>query len=344
MRIVHGFFSLTSRVAVLALCIISAAAAARATFSTGDVAVATASGVPGSEFLSGEVRLFTSAGVPVGGMPTTGVPFSAVFDAGQRLWFSTWSGGGRSTASTEVWATRTSRDSLMAFGGSSAVFDAAGNLYVLTDWLTAPPTSLRKYSPAGSLLATYTLAGREPINIDLAADQCTMYVFYVFGAPAIGRYDVCSRTELTDVPIVPDAFADTFSHVRQFRVLADGSLLVPFGSHVARIHSNGTVLQTYTVPAALAGTEYAAVALDPTGTSFWLATRGQVPRVFLIDLASGVVRSGPTSIGGPVEAVVVSGERRAALLLAPAPTPTLSSVGLVALATALLVIAIYRLV
>lgn len=343
MRVVHGFSSLTSRVAVLALCIVSTAAAAHATFTTGDVAVATASGVPGSEFLNGELRLFTSAGVPVGVMPTTGVPFSTVFDAGQRLWFSTWSGDSSPTASTEVWATQTSRDSLMPFGGSSAVFDAAGNLYVLTDWLTAPPSSLRKYSPAGSLLATYALAGRGPVNIDLASDQCTMHVFYVSGTPGIGRYDVCTGTELTDVPIDPDAFADTFSHVRQFRVLADGSLLVPFGSHVARIQSNGTVLQTYTVPSAAPGTEYAAVALDPTGSRFWLATREQVPRLFLIDLASGLVLSGPTGIGQPVEAVAVAGERRAALLLAPAPIPMLSSVVLLTLATALLLIAIYRL-
>jgi len=170
-----------------------------------------------------------------------------------------------------------------------------------------------------------------PYEIDLAADQCTIYyTSYSATATDISRYNVCTSQPLT--PLVtglpPLAFAASL------RILPGQDVLLGGDNRVLRISPNGATTRIYQ------GT--AQIALDPDGESFW--TADGLDSVSKIDLATGNTVTRSTTFGGfpIVDSLTVVGEPRAAVL-APESIPVLSEWLLVALAAAVGAIAVFRL-
>ncbi|HYS54695.1 MAG TPA: hypothetical protein VER58_13130 [Thermoanaerobaculia bacterium] len=186
--------------------------------------------------------------------------------------------------------------------------------------------NLYKLNPAGNLVGTFTNV-RESM-IDLASDQCTLYL--VSQGTAVQRYDVCRNASLPDLTAsLPGSTA------HDLRILPDSSVLIADEEVIARVAANGTIMQTYS-PAGLGGWRAVALALD--GRSFWAAAVDV--GLFHIRLSDGAVLTGPipavwtTSIG-------IVGEPRAAIT--PMAVPTLSSVALGALLLALAAVSLMRL-
>lgn len=114
--------------------------------------------------------------------------------------------------------------------------DADGNLYVSAE------AAVLKFDRDGALLDQIELAPDVPLihDIDLAADQCTLYVTH--RAAPTGRIDVCRKEILADVP--------SSKGIESVRVLSDGTLLATrFGTTIERIDpATGAILHTYEIP------------------------------------------------------------------------------------------------
>jgi hypothetical protein len=312
---------------LIALLLFAAIAAdAIAGFPSGQVAVAVSSQVPAN----GAVLLFTPLGDRTF-LQVDVLPYSIAFDASQRLWVV-------ESAVThdvmQVWSGATSRDTILQVGGASPVFDAAGNVYVVARFRTASQRlEIRKFSPQGVLLAIYALGGGGmPMSLDLSADQCTMLIYRIASPRAIGRYDVCTSTRLADIPIDPALFDQGYQPFYQywsFRILPDASLLVADGSSVLRFSATGELLQKYTLADLPLYYQLVAVALDPSGTRFWVAAQGFGDvELYLLDINAGTVIAGPYAAFNAVQSLAVAGEPRAGLLLpAPAERPRRRAAG-----------------
>lgn len=203
------------------------------------------------------------------------------------------------------------------------LFDAAGNLYSVS--LTG--STLEKRNASGGLVSTWSLPNR-PAEMDLAADQCTLYYLpYFTGSPiSIQRFNVC--TSLVFAPL-----STTLpTQLGNLRVLPSSDILIGSANAVLRISATGQIVRSYS------GTFQ--IALDPDGRSFW-ATNG-LDSVSKIDLAAGSELLRSSTFGGfGVDSLTVVGEPRAALSPAAA-IPTLSEWGLLALSVALAAIATAR--
>lgn len=196
----------------------------------------------------------------------------------------------------------------------SILFDANGDVYVGN-----LGNAIRKFDASGSLLTTYP-AGRVDW-IDLAADQCTMYI--AREGSTIDRYDVCTNSAL---PV----FATGLSQAFALRILQDGSVLIADRNNVKRFDASGSLIQTYDV----AGENgWFALNIDPDGDTFW---SGNVPgsnNFYQFDIATGDVVTGPinTGAGSQLFGLAVFGEitqaTSADLAVAKTATPNPVSVG-----------------
>src|SRR5579872_501815 len=143
--------------------------------------------------------------------------------------------------------------------------------------------------------------------IDLAADGHTLY--YTSQGRAIKRFDLASQAPLPDFgPALPSAAAFAL------RIQPDGGVLVADTVAVMRLTASGRVAQNYKAPQKVS---WVALALDPSGDSFWAGDRdsGAVCR---FDLQSGsVIESFNVRAGAKVCGLVVRGEPRAALAGVP---------------------------
>jgi hypothetical protein len=140
-------------------------------------------------------------------------------------------------------------------------------------------STLYKRDLTGNQVATYTLAlDQFSVDwIDLAADGCTIY--YTSEGALVKRFNVCTNTQLSD-------FASGLpGPCFQVAIRANGDVLVACDAQIERLNSSGTVVQTYNP-----GTEsdWFTVALDPDGTSFWVAayTNGHI---YKANISSGSV-------------------------------------------------------
>lgn len=169
-------------------------------------------------------------------------------------------------------------------------------------------------------------SGQNPTAIDLAADQCTLYLA-VYGSTRIGRFDVCTGTPLSDLT---SSFPD--SSVTTIRILPDGSILVAARLAIYRIDGSGSILQTYS----LANREYwAGLAVDPGGTSFRSSTYAVLTQ---FSLAGETLR---TLNSGPITSLAIVGEPRVGTL-PPLTVPALQPLALLCLAAALALVALLR--
>ena len=100
--------------------------------------------------------------------------------------------------------------------------------------------------------------------IDLASDECTFY--YTTEGTDILRYNKCTNTQESDFNQVPFGGPAAF----EVRILQDCEVLVADSSAVLLLDQNGNVIQTYSC-SSLPGCQgqLFAVAVDPSGTSFW---------------------------------------------------------------------------
>jgi hypothetical protein len=162
-----------------------------------------------------------------------------------------------------------------SYSGSaeSCVWNASNQMYV-----GGPGGPIQKYNSSGALLATFTTAGAGGTGgtdwIDLAADQCTM--FYSDEGTAVGRFDVCTNTQLTDFA------TDLPGPCYALRIRPNGEVMVAC-QPVQRLNSSGTVIQSYSN----ANGKFA-LNLDPDGTSFWTGDLGGFTNdIFRFNIASG---------------------------------------------------------
>lgn len=180
----------------------------------------------------------------------------------------------------------------------SCVLDSAGNIFTgEVDGVER----IRKWSPAGELLDTYSAAvtDRGIDWIDLAADQCTM--FYTSEGSTVKRYDVCADKQLADFAtgLPRPCFA--------LRLRPNGELLVTCRSKVFRFSPQGDILKEYD-PGPGDGNLFA-MNLDPDGTTFWTGgyssgfiyrmniETGQQVGKFNVDLSGGSSLAGIAVLG-----------------------------------------------
>lgn len=121
------------------------------------------------------------------------------------------------------------------------VVDAAGSVYVLTR------SAVVAVDPSGTVRATHPTMevdwGEERTAIDLAADQCTLYI--ASGDLTVSRLNVCTGAPLGNFVTLHRELAYAV------RVLPDGDVLVSTDGRLARFDANGTPVASYAFPAAL---------------------------------------------------------------------------------------------
>jgi hypothetical protein len=212
------------------------------------------------------------------------------------------------------------------------VASKAGAIFVLARETAGGETVIVAFGPDGAVTGVLPLPVANAQDIDLAADQCTLFVA---ANDRVARYNVCTAS------LLPDFAAG--SGMIAVRILPDGGAVVLRGDQApARFSAAGTLTQTYALPAQ---TTLSAIAVADAGARVIGATRC-TEEIFAIDLATAAVtRLGfdlyelerPTSI-------VPYTSWTAALGMAHLPTaPTASEMALAVLAAAVACAALLRL-
>ena len=181
-------------------------------------------------------------------------------------------------------------DSGGALAIEAIVFDALGNLYVST---VRGDNDILKYSPDGSLLATYQDVPVSPsqlgLQIDLSSDHETM--FYTARDSFVRTYNL-QTGESGVFGSIPDETAYSL------RLLppgdGSGGVLVGGVSAVHRLDGAGVWLSAYAAPAE-AG--YFALAVAPDAQSFW--TGSLSGKVYRFHIGSQAMTTGPIETGAP---------------------------------------------
>lgn len=217
-------------------------------------------------------------------------------------------------------------------GVSGLVFNSNGTLYT-TDFASR----LLELGPDGSIVRTAPSDAEElVVDLDLAADQCTLYIASIWEARPVHRFDVCRWQPLSDLS--PQPFASGI------RVDRDGTLLVPDGNRILRLTPTGAVAATYAFPSlqtirgiafAADGTPWVTSGVAVEGPS------GFPSSLYHLDLASQRVLAGPIPLSSYAYAITVVGEPRAALRPNPAAIPAAGPVGLALLAMTLAAVALF---
>ena len=189
----------------------------------------------------------------------------------------------------------------------------SGAMYVLAR--EGANTVVIAFNANGQITGTHPMPGA--MSIDLAADQCTLWIA---GGSAIRRYDVCTGTPLP-------GFLTGFT--RAVRVLPDGGALV-LDSGVKRYSAAGTLVRTYTFPTT--STMFGAIALADGGARGFAASNC-FEELFSFDVESGVsAKVGRVALDGPSTIVPYLAWTAALGASHVRSVPTLSPALLIALA------------
>ncbi len=206
---------------------------------------------------------------------------------------------------------------------AALVFDSAGNLYV--GQVRSP--YIAEFSPTGQRMPDIGPLKTELFGadwIDLSSDQCTFY--YTSERSDVMRYNMCTNTQLPDFNVTPLPGAAAF----ELRILSNGNVLVADSSAVVELDPNGNVIQTYqcsNLPgcASATGGQLFALAIDPSGTSFWT---GDVNTgdIWQVDIATGDVLQTVNNVSAYLYGLSVVGEQTAATQQTTVPmiTPVLT--------------------
>jgi hypothetical protein len=189
---------------------------------------------------------------------------------------------------------------------------------------------IQGFDANGSTRFTYTpLSSQGAIEgLDLSIDQCTLLVGV---GDRLATLDTCSTGD------TPHPFGVTLpSTISTLRIRADGTVLVAYQAGIQLLSPTGSFLRSYSLPPNFQPT--GGLALNPDGSSFWVAASGQLLK---IDIATGATLVGPINTHLAVSSITVVGEPRAAL--AAPPVPLLSPLTLALLGIALAALATLRL-
>jgi hypothetical protein len=179
---------------------------------------------------------------------------------------------------------------------------------------------IQGFDANGSTRFTYTpLSFEDAIEgLDLSIDQCTLLVGV---GDRLATLDTCSNRD------TPHPFGITLpSTISTLRIRADGTLLVAYQEGIQLLSPSGAFLRFYSLPANFQPT--GGLALNPDGSSFWVAASGHLLK---IDLTTGATLIGPINTHLAISSITVVGEPRAALAAPPVPllsTPTFALLGI----------------
>jgi Big-like domain-containing protein len=203
----------------------------------------------------------------------------------------------------------------------SIVFDIYGNAYV---GQPDGPKTVLKFSPSGTLLATFSPVTGNPRGtdwVDLAADQCTLH--YTTETDSVKRFNVCTNTQLSD--FVSGLAGPCYAH----RIRSNGEEIVTCHNTVYRLNGSGGIIQTYT-PTGQSSAGLFAMNLDPDGTTFWTADYGN-GNVWHINIATGAGAGAPAFnagiVGASLGGLAVAGELTALPKLSLSPNTDTKPVG-----------------
>jgi cysteine-rich repeat protein len=190
-------------------------------------------------------------------------------------------------------------------GTESIVFDAVGNFYVGHG---NGDVEIRKYNASGTFFESYSAAidFHGTYWMDLATNQCTL--FYTSQGRLVRRFDVCTKTQLTDFATLPD-----IGYGLALRILppgdGTGGLLVADYLNIKRLNGTGGVVQTYD---SLGEDNWFSLNLDPDGTTFW-SGGAATTNFYRFEIDSGNILGGPfPSLGTVLSGLCVLGEVTAA--------------------------------
>ena len=201
------------------------------------------------------------------------------------------------------------------------VVDANGNLYVLA------ANTIYALTAAGTLRATYPLATPSAMSMDLAADQCTMFIA---AEHVVRRFNVCTGTPLPHFgPVAHDYLA--------VRILPEGGVLLSRDNAIDRYTAAGALARTYVVSG-----QPSAMGLANSGNSVWL-TRFCIFELLEMDLGTGATTIvAPTGNSNPNSIVPYFGWSAVLGSFHNAGVPTVSQLMLVALGFLLASFALFR--
>jgi hypothetical protein len=206
------------------------------------------------------------------------------------------------------------------------VFDAAGSAYAGVSSASGP---LVKLSSTGELLRSFdtsAFSAFPPIALDLARDQCTLYI--ADGVTSrVGRYDVCLGRLSPDLASIADVDITTI------RILPDDTILVAARSAIHRLDSAGQLLRTYSVPGR---THWDGLAAELDGQDFWSSS--MTPGTLVRFSVAGQVLTDINNSGATTLAII--GEQRAAACVAT--VPSINAAGRFMLAVVLGLVGILR--
>ncbi len=304
--------------------VLALAGALLALFVFGTAAAQTGSYKPGQIFVGvggGIIRVFDASGTQVGdldtqtnsseigGMCFTGGAMYSMNFTDQSI--SKFDGAGNLIQSR--WAT-------IDGAIESCVLDKNGNLYVGEDSDTGG--NLVKVDSNGHVVQTYTpdKEGSGADDIDLAADQCTMY--YTSESGNVQRFDVCQNKQLPDFN---SPSGDLGTTCYNLRIRPNGEVLVACDLNVLRLGPDGSIKQRY-APADVSSSAGGlfALNLDNDGQHFFTATY-QEGRIWRIDIDSGAGTETPylttTLAGSSIGGLAVFGEITVAVTQAQSSRP-----------------------
>lgn len=224
----------------------------------------------------------------------------------------------------------------------------SGAIYVLYTRASYSSPRLIAFNPDGSVRADYVFSGPHtaansfPFTaMDLAADQCTLYLIQPFGT--IRRFNVCTGAFL------PDFGTTQARYGVAIRVLPDGGLLVSTESHdhneryLERFAADGTFIQSF--PVQNEDGPIGALMLVNGGTHVKYGATGCISSLLVtMDLASGaLVSTVPLDMAIP-QTIVASNGWTAALGATHAHAiPATGPIALMAIAMMLVLAALLRL-
>jgi hypothetical protein len=152
-------------------------------------------------------------------------------------------------------------------------------------YIGGPASTIRKFDLTGNLLNSYIVAATDSAptaNLDLAADECTIYYHGDPGMSGINRFNVCTNTQ-------EPVFTRFGALLDQLRIRPNGQvvqvedsayfLFDPSGNLIPHAGNFGQIANALRV-----------LSLDPDGTSFWIANLtnfGSSPNIARVDIASG---------------------------------------------------------
>ena len=170
---------------------------------------------------------------------------------------------------------------------SDVLFDPSGNAFV--GGASGTTLGILEFAGGKNGAPTKTFYPADESNtsdngvyVDLLDDNASM--LYTDGGNWVGNFDILNNHQNPD-------FADNLPGVGayQIRELSDKTVLVADTNEIVRLSASGSVIQTYTpgVAAGAAGTFYA-LALDPSGSSFWTGD-GVAGKVYQVRVSDGAI-------------------------------------------------------